>query len=96
MPKDKSTDKKVVSEVVRKIEVMNQPSELKVQTDFNLKDGTYKISTHLTTKQIDTSNPEMKAAVIKQLGDMMTTAVDEAIKKQKAWKKANPEQLEIE
>ncbi len=94
--KDKSVDSKVQSFVKRKIEVMNQPSELKWTTDFNLTDGTYKIAGHLTTKQIDTTNPDMVEAVIKQMGDMLRTAVAEAMKKQKAWAKANPDQAELD
>ncbi len=67
--KDKSVDSKVQSFVKRKIEVMNQPSELKWTTDFNLTDGTYKIAGHLTTKQIDTTNPDMVEAFWIEMDD---------------------------
>ncbi len=94
--KDKSTDLLIKSEVVRNIEVNDLLVPLVVSTDFDLKKGTYKIKTEINSKHIDVGNTEMQGALIEQLGDMLETAVEEAIKKQYEFDKKAEEQLQMD
>jgi len=76
-----SNDTKVVSRIKEPVEVNDKKSELVVKTDFNLSDGTFKISAFLVTKQVDSNNPDKTAAIIQNLTGMIEKAVEEALLK---------------
>ncbi|NJO28535.1 MAG: hypothetical protein HC874_14095 [Richelia sp. SL_2_1] len=64
--------------VSREIEVNGITSELSVNLVVNQIDGTYKITTQLTTKQVHPNNDAIVAATLKQLSEMITEMVAEA------------------
>lgn len=94
--KDTSTDLSIKSEVKRTIEVNEISVPLIVGTDFDLKKGSYKIKLEITHKHIDVGNQEMQGALIEQIGDMLETAIEEAIKKRYEFDKSQEEQLQLQ
>jgi len=63
--------KKLEFVLSKPIEVDNQPSELVVKGVLDMQKATYKISTHITTKQVDPSNDQVTEGVLTTLGMML-------------------------
>jgi len=89
MRKAINQDKKSVTEIKDKIAVNSQTSNLVVITERNELDGTFKIKTHITTKQVDFKNEDITAATLKNLHNLMTQATEDAIEWALEWRASN-------
>lgn len=83
--KPKSTAKKEISTVEWTFEANGEVRPFIVQTDFDMKKGTYKIKAHITTNHIEPDNEDMVDALCKLIHDNYKIAIKAAIKKKEAW-----------
>lgn len=72
-----------VYKITRLVDVAGITSELQVRIALKTEDGTWAITTKLTTKQVDPGNEKLTAAVLTQLAAMLEAAVETANEKRK-------------
>lgn len=77
---DKSKEEYILT---RKIEVENQPSELKVKLVLDVQKATFKVSTAITTKQTSDIDKERNGATIEELADMVLQAIDKGLERRR-------------
>ncbi len=91
MPKTSfnNVPEKNVSAIRYPLVIRDKSSELVIKSDLNEVKGTFKISTHITTKMIDFANKDARLALLKTLSDALGVAIEEAVDWSKDWAKSN-------
>lgn len=85
MAKDVAKQVKKVHNITRIVDVDDVQSELNVKVDFNAKNGNFKVSTAITTKQYSAMNPEVNSAVLSQVGEMLRKGLELAARERTEW-----------
>lgn len=80
MSKDVAKRSKEVHNITRVISVDDTDSELNVKVDFNGKNGSFKVSTAITTKQVSVINEDVNDAVLRQVSEMLKCGISLAMK----------------